>query len=165
MFSWEEDALAFMERCRAELRRNRGALLVSDAEVYWDCVRAREVLRGVPGTSLELAAHLLVLCKSPKEMRGGSFQAPEPAKRTVTFEPRVWFGVEEAAKREGCKATQLVERLLWKFLEGEAEKMRKEERKLEKEFCWWDEDGGGVWVGMRGERPRTRTRRGGAKKR
>jgi len=159
MFTREQDALIFMDQCRCALRRDRGALLISDAESYWDAVRAREVLRGHPGTSLELAAHLLVLCKSTKERRGGSFEAP--AERTVKLESRVWLGLEDWCKREGWNVGNLVAKLLWKFLEEEAEKMRKEERRLERDFRWWDEDGGGNLIaGASGGAVRTRTRSG-----
>jgi hypothetical protein len=142
MFTREADALAFMDRCRVELRRNRAALLISDAEVYWDAVRATEALRGHPGLSLELAAHLLLFCKSSKEKRGGVFEAP--ADRTVRFESRVWLGLEEAAKEVGYTMGELLTKAAWKIIEGEAEKRRKEARQLEKQFGWWDEnhDGG-----------------------
>jgi hypothetical protein len=145
MFTSEQAALIFMDQCRVELRRNCGALLISDAEVYWDAVRGREVLRGVPGTSLELAACLLVSCRSSKEKRGGSFAVE--ADRLVEIESRAWLGLENAGKRTGCGAREMVRKLIWKFLESEAEKMRKEQRKLEKLFGWWEEplvsEGGG----------------------
>jgi hypothetical protein len=162
MFATEQAALAFMERCRAELRRNRGALLVSDAESYWDAVRAKEALRGVPGATLETAAYLLLACRSPREKRGGGFEAP--VDRTLKLEARIWLGIEGAAKELGLQMGEILAKAAWKIIEGEAERLRKEDRELAKEFCWWDDDGGGEWVGMRGERRRTRTRRGGAKR-
>jgi hypothetical protein len=112
--------------------------LISDAEVYWDAVRATEILRGHPGLTLELAAHLLVVCKSPKEKRGGSFEVP--INRTLTFEPREWLGIEEAAKELGYTMSQLMTKAVWKIIEDEAKRRLKEERKLEKAFGWWDEN-------------------------
>jgi hypothetical protein len=136
MFASEQAALAFMDVCRRELRRHRGVLLISDSEIYWDCMRGLEALRGHPGTSLESAAHLLVLCKSPRERRGGAFEVE--ADRTIKLDGREWLGAENWCRDNGWKVSELVRKLLWRFLEGEAEKKRKEERKLEKEFGWWD---------------------------
>jgi hypothetical protein len=96
-------------------------------------------------------------------MRGGGFLAP--VDRTLKLDPRIWLGIEGAAKELGLKMGEILAKAAWKIIEGEAERLRKEDRELEKEFCWWDEDGGGEWVGMRGERTRTRTRRAGVKKR
>jgi hypothetical protein len=142
MFAREADALVFMDQCRQELRRNRRDLLISDAEVYWDAIRAREVLRDHPGLSLEYAAYLLLACKSPKERRGGSFEAP--VNRTIKLEPREWLGLEGAAKELGYTMEQLLRKAAWKIIEAEAQRLQKEDRELAKRFGWWDEnhDGG-----------------------
>jgi hypothetical protein len=112
--------------------------LISDAEVYWDAVRAVEALRDQPGLSLEYAAYLLLVCKSSKEMRGGCFEAPVSANRTLTFEPRVWFGLEEAAKEVGYTMSELMTKAAWKIIEAEAKRRLKEDRELAKQFGWWD---------------------------
>jgi hypothetical protein len=130
MFANEERAKAFMEACLEEMRRNRQLLLVGDSEAYWDAIRAKEVLVGVPGASLEVAAWLLRACQSSREKRGGGYEVER--ERKVELEPRVWLGLENACKWMGCGVKELVGELAWKFLEEEAERMRKEEEKRAK---------------------------------
>ena len=127
MFASEERAKAFMEACLEEMRRNRQLLLVGDSEAYWDAIRAKEVLVGVPGASLEGAAWLLRVCQSAREKRGGGYEVE--VERKVELEPRVWLGLEKACKGSGERVKELVEKLCWKFLEEEAVRMRKEEEK------------------------------------
>ena len=127
MFASEERAQAFLEACEEELRRKRGEMLIYDAEAYWDAIRGREVLKGVPGGSLESAAWLLRVCQSAKEKRGGGYEVE--SERKVELEPRTWLGLENACKERGYRVKELVEKLAWKFLEDEAARMRKEEEK------------------------------------
>jgi hypothetical protein len=71
-------------------------------------------------------------------MRGGRFLAP--LDRTLKLEPRIWLGIEGAAKELGIKMGDLLAKAAWKIIKDEAQRLQKEDRKLEKEFGWWDLD-------------------------
>jgi hypothetical protein len=93
-----------------------------DGEEHKDMLRAKAVLLDIPGASLESAAWLLRQCRSAKEMRGGGFEVAKD--RGIELEPRTFLGIENVARKTGCKIKDLVEAAMWDYLQRESWKLR-----------------------------------------
>jgi hypothetical protein len=109
-----------------------------DAEEHRDILRAKAALLDVPGGSLESAAWLLRQCRSAKELRGGGYEVA--VERRVELEPRTFLGIENVARKIGCKIKDVVEAAMWDYLQRESWKLRaieeispERERELEAE--------------------------------
>ena len=138
MFSSEEAARVFMRGRQREYILSKRLSVGWDAEEHRDILRAKAVLLGVPGASLESAAWLLRQCRSAKEMRGGGYEVA--VERKVELEPRTFLGIENVARKIGCKIKDVVEAAMWDYLHRESWKLRaveeispERERELEAE--------------------------------
>jgi len=122
MFASKEAAEAFLRGIHREYILRKRVLLGFDGEEHMDAIRAKEALVDVPGASLESAAWLLKLCRSTKEMRGGKFEVA--ADRKLELEPRTFLGLENMARKLGCRVEDVAEGAIWEFLERESWKLR-----------------------------------------
>src|SRR6516162_10904779 len=107
MFSSEEAARVFMRGRQREYILSKRLSVGWDGEEHGDILRAKAVLLGVPGASLESAAWLLRQCRSAKELRGGGYEVA--VERKVELEPRTFLGIENVA----CKIKDVVEAPMW----------------------------------------------------
>ena len=138
MFSSEEAARVFMRGRQREYILSKRLSVGWDGEEHKDILRAKAVLLGVPGASLESAAWLLRQCRSAKELRGGGYEVA--VERKVELEPRTFLGIENVARKIGCKIKDVVEAAMWDYLQRESWKLRaleeispERERELEAE--------------------------------
>jgi hypothetical protein len=122
MFSSEEAARVFMRGRQREYILSKRLLVGWDGEEHRDILRAKAVLLDVPGASLESAAWLLRLCRSAKELRGGGYVVA--VERRVELEPRTFLGIENVARKIGCKIKDVVEAAVWDYLRRESWKLR-----------------------------------------
>jgi hypothetical protein len=109
-FNSLERAEAFLEQVQREWVRKGGVNLAYDQEAHYDFMRAVDVLKGVPGASLELAAHVLLQCRSLKEKRGGKYEVARD--RRVELSPRIFLEVQNEARERGVSISQMADGLL-----------------------------------------------------
>jgi hypothetical protein len=138
MFSSEEAARVFLRGRQREYILSKRLSVGWDAEEHRDILRAKAALLDVPGASLESAAWLLRQCRSAKELRGGGYEVA--VDRKVELEPRTFLGIENVARKVGCKIKDVVEAAMWDYLQRESWKLRaveeispERERELEAE--------------------------------
>src|SRR5260221_5294368 len=117
MFSSEEAARVFMRGRQREYILSKRLSIGWDGEEHLDALRAKAVLLDMSGASLESAAWLLRQCRSAKELRGGYEVAVE---RKVELEPRMFLGIENVARKLGCKIKDVVEAAMWDYLQLES---------------------------------------------
>ena len=122
MFSSEEAARVFMRGREREYILSKRLSVGWDGEEHGDILRAKAVLLGVPGASLESAAWLLRTCLSSKELRGGAYVVARD--RKIEFEPRTYLGLENLARKMGCKIKDVAEAAMWDYLHRESWKLR-----------------------------------------
>jgi hypothetical protein len=122
MFSSEEAARVFMRGRQREYILSKRLSVGWDGEEHLDALRAKAVLLDMPGASLESAAWLLKLCRSAKEMRGGGFEVA--TNRNLELEPRTFLGLENVARKLGCRVKDVAEGAIWDYLHRESWKLR-----------------------------------------
>ena len=113
-----------MEKRREFLSRSR-VNLGGDRLLHRDVLRAVEVLKDVPGATMEAAARLLKECRSSRERRGGKFE--EPKSRQVELSPRAYLGLVHEAREAGLRLSDLVEAIMWKHIEERSRRRAEEE--------------------------------------
>jgi hypothetical protein len=132
MFSSEEAARVFMKGRQREYILSKRLSVGWDAEEHRDILRAKAALLDVPGASLESAAWLLRTCLSWKELRGGAYVVARD--RKIELQPRTYLGLENVARKMGCKIKDIAEAAIWDYLQRESWKLRAvEEISLERE--------------------------------
>jgi hypothetical protein len=122
MFSSEEAARVFMRGRQREYILSKRLSVGWDAEEHREILRAKAALLDVPGASLESAAWLLRQCRSAKELMGGRYEVA--VERKVELEPRTFLGLENVARKLGCRVKDVAEGAIWEFLERESWKLR-----------------------------------------
>jgi hypothetical protein len=122
MFSSQEAARVFMRGRQREYILSKQLSIGWDGEEHLDALRAKAVLLDMPGASLESAAWLLRQCRSAKELRGGGHEVA--VERKVELEPRTFLGIENVARKLGCKIKDVVEAALWDYLERKSWSLR-----------------------------------------
>ena len=80
---------------------------------------------GADHASFEVAAWLLKICRSARELRGAKYEVP--TNRQVELEPRAFLGCNNKARSVGIALKDLVNSIVLQWLEREAE-ARVEER-------------------------------------
>jgi hypothetical protein len=122
MFSSEEAARVFMKGRQREYILSKRLSVGWDAEEHKDILRAKAALLDVPGASLESAAWLLRTCLSSKELRGGAYIVARD--RKIELEPRTFLGLENVARKLGCRVKDVAEGAIWDYLQRESWKLR-----------------------------------------
>ena len=125
MFWNLENARAFLEEQRREQANNGRTVLAGDRLLHCDVLRGLKILATVPNASFEVAAWLLKICRSARELRGAKYQVP--TNRQIELEPRAFLGCDNKARSVGIALKDLVNAIVLQWLEREAE-ARVEER-------------------------------------
>ena len=125
MFWNLENARAFLEEQRREQANNGRTVLAGDRLLHCDVLRGLKILSTVPNASFEVAAWLLKICRSARELRGAKYQVP--TNRQIELEPRAFLGCNNKARSVGIALKDLVNSIVLQWLEREAE-ARVEER-------------------------------------
>jgi hypothetical protein len=125
MFWNREKAQAFLQEQKREQANNGWTFLAGDRLLHSDVLRALKILATVPNASFEVAAWLLKICRSARELRGAKYQVP--TNRQIELEPRAFLGCDNKARSVGIALKDLVNAIVLQWLEREAE-TRVEER-------------------------------------
>jgi hypothetical protein len=125
MFWNREKAQAFLQEQKREQANNGWAVLAGDRLLHCDVLRGLKILATVPNASFEVAAWLLKICRSARELRGAKYQVP--TNRQIELEPRAFLGCDNKARSVGIALKDLVNAIVLQRLEREAE-TRVEER-------------------------------------
>jgi hypothetical protein len=125
MFWNLEKAHAFLEEQKREQANNGWTFLAGDRLLHCDVLRAPKILATVPNASFEVAAWLLKICRSTRELRGAKYEVP--TSRQIELEPRAFLGCNNKARSVGIALKDLVNSIVLQWLEREAE-ARIEER-------------------------------------
>ena len=125
MFWDAERATAFLEEQKREQANSGWAFLAGDRLLHCDVLRGLKILATVPNASFEVAAWLLKICRSARELRGAKYQVP--TNRQIELEPRAFLGCDNKARSVGIALKDLVNAIVLQWLEREAE-ARVEER-------------------------------------
>ena len=111
-------AEAFLAEAQREFIRKGRVSLATDRDLHYDFMRAVELMAGIPGGRLEVAAHMLRMARSSREIRGGSFEAPR--NRVVELGPRQFLVCQNEARRRGVTVGEMVNAVIMMWLEREA---------------------------------------------
>jgi hypothetical protein len=124
-FAKREDAEEFLEEARREYFQRGRVELANDRILHRDVLRGLKILATVPNASFEVAAWLLKICGSARELRGAKYEVP--TNRQIELEPRAFLGCNNKARSVGIALKDLVNSIVLQWLEREAE-ARVEER-------------------------------------
>jgi hypothetical protein len=105
--------------------------LANDREAHYDFLRAMEVIAEIPNATLEKGAHLLRMCRSWREKKGGGFEAPR--NRQVELDPRVFLLCQNEAHRLGQKLGDVVNGALMEWANGRVSALLREREQSEAE--------------------------------
>src|SRR6516162_4396688 len=119
MFWNLENAQAFLQEQKREQTNNGWTCLAGDRLLHCDVLRALRILATVPNASFEVAAWLLKICRSARELRGARYEVP--TNRQVELEPRAFLGCNNKARSAGIALKDLVNSIVLQWLEREAE--------------------------------------------
>jgi hypothetical protein len=119
MFWNLEKAHAFLEEQKREQANNGWTFLAGDRLLHCDVLRALKILATVPNASFEVAAWLLKICRGARELRGAKYEVPTT--RQVELEPRAFLGCNNKARSVGIALKDLVNSIVLRWLEREAE--------------------------------------------
>jgi hypothetical protein len=119
MFWNLEKAHAFLEEQKREQANNGWTFLAGDRLLHCDVLRALKILATVPNASFEVAAWLLKICRSTRELRGAKYEVP--TSRQIELEPRAFLGCNNKARSVGIALKDLVNSIVLQWLEREAE--------------------------------------------
>ena len=125
MFWNLEKAQAFLQEQKREQSNDGWTFLAGDRLLHCDVLRGLKILATVPNASFEVAAWLLKICRSARELRGAKYEVPTT--RQVELEPRAFLGCNNKARSAGIALKDLVNSIVLQWLEREAE-VRIEER-------------------------------------
>ena len=128
-FTKREEAEAFLAEAQREFIRKGSVSLATDRDLHYDFMRAVELMAGVPGGRLEVAAHMLRMARSSREIRGGSFEAPR--NRVVELGPRQFLVCQNEARRRGVTVGEMVNAVIMMWVEREASARVKERERSE----------------------------------
>ena len=103
--------------------------MATDRELHYDFMRAAEVIADIPGGRLETAAHLLRMCRSAREMRGGRYEAPR--NRQVQLDPRPFLACQNEARRCGLTIGEMANQIVLMWLEREGSSRVREREETE----------------------------------
>jgi hypothetical protein len=116
-FAKREEAESFLLEAQREYVARGRVELAHDRQLHYDLMRAVKILADVPNGCLETAAHLLRMCRSAREFRGGTYEVPTC--RQVELEPRTFLLCNNEARRCGILLGDMVNRIILMWLEHE----------------------------------------------
>ena len=122
-FTSRSAAEAFLAEAQREFIRKGGVSLANDRDLHYDFMRAAGLIADIPGGRLETAAHLLKMCRSAREMRGGRYEAPR--NRQIELDPRPFLACQNEARRCGVTVAEMANRIVLMWLEREALEARR----------------------------------------
>jgi hypothetical protein len=128
-FTSKAAAEAFLAEAQREFIRKGGVSLANDRDLHYDFIRAAELIADIPGGRLETAAHLLKMCRSSREMRGGRYEAPR--NRQVELDPRPFLACQNEARRCGVTVAEMANRMILMWLEWQASARVREREETE----------------------------------
>jgi hypothetical protein len=127
-FTSRSAAEAFLAEAQREFVRKGRVSLATDRDLHYDFMRAVELIAGIPGGRLEVAANMLRMARSSREIRGGSFEAPR--NRVVELGPRQFLVCQNEARRRGVTLAEMANAIVMMWLEGEASARVKERERI-----------------------------------
>ena len=130
-FARREEAEAFLAEAKREYIATGRIELAHDRQLHYDLMRAVKILADVPNGRLETAAHLLRMCRSAREFRGGTYEVPTC--RQVELEPRTFLLCNNEARRCGISLGDMVNRIILMWLEHEVLGRVKEREQAEEQ--------------------------------
>src|SRR5215469_14988630 len=128
-FTSRSAAEAFLAEAQREFIRKGGVSLANDRELHYDFLRAAALIADLPGGRLETAAHLLKMCRSAREIRGGGYEAPR--NRQVELDPRPFLACQNEACRCGVSVGEMANRIVLRWLERQASARVREREEAE----------------------------------
>jgi hypothetical protein len=128
-FTSRSAAETFLVGAQREFIRKGRVSLANDRDLHYDFMRAAELIADIPGGRLETAAHLLKMCRSARETRGGRYEAPR--NRQVELDPRPFLACQNEARRCGVSVAEMANRIVLMWFERQASARVREREETE----------------------------------